>query len=125
MLAFFEIVLWIFIALPLLLLVLFLVVAIIGAIYGPIASRANMEFAFTLPCPSCGKVIGKEAVLATQALCATRVQQWIKENPGLRCMIWRRWIARWEIRCPHCGYEFYFSPSSRKIEVIVVKKPQP
>jgi uncharacterized protein involved in cysteine biosynthesis len=120
MLVFLEIVLWILMALPLLLLVLFL----IGAIYGPIASRANMAFAFNLPCPSCGKVIGKEAVLAAQALCAKRVQQWIKENPRLRYMIWRRCIAGWEIRCPHCGHEFYFFPSTRKIEAIAAKKPQ-
>jgi predicted RNA-binding Zn-ribbon protein involved in translation (DUF1610 family) len=106
--------LWALIALPFV--VMLLVLVAVGV--GRFSLRQTMKFAENIPCPECGKIVGRAAVLAAKDRFLQKLQETRKQNPGVLLRI----VAEWEIECPNCGCRFSFYPDTKKIGTSVVGK---
>jgi predicted RNA-binding Zn-ribbon protein involved in translation (DUF1610 family) len=103
---FLQILFWILVALPLLIMAL----ALVGATLGHFSLQKSIRIAAHSPCPNCGEVIGREAVLAAFGRKAQAVHDVIKLylRPRVR--------PEWSIECPHCGVILQFHPNENRFE---------
>lgn len=104
-----QILLWMLVAIPFLILLAILA----GVAYGAYSVRRSIQVASLTPCPKCGTVIGKDAVLAAKAASSRKMAEARKLHPNIKF----RTIADWQISCPHCGATFYFYPVSNTMEM--------
>ncbi len=103
-----ESLLWLALIVP----VLIVALALTGAGYGAYSLRKSIIYAAEAPCPRCGEVIGREAVMLAKQEFAEKIRRLREENPGVRFRI----VAEWEIRCSSCGGTVFFSPQNNRIE---------
>jgi predicted RNA-binding Zn-ribbon protein involved in translation (DUF1610 family) len=104
---FLQIVIWIIVALPFLIIAL----ALVGATIGHFSLQKSIRIAANSPCPNCGEVIGREAVLAAFERKAQAVHDVMKLY--LRPRVRPEWI----IECPHCGVTLLFHADENRFEV--------
>lgn len=101
--------LYILIALPF----LFILLVVLAAVYAGLALRHSIRVASKSPCPKCGAVLGRAAVLAGQERWKQKLQDLSQKHPGVRFRV----LAEWEIVCPACGLQVYFCPETHKLTV--------
>jgi DNA-directed RNA polymerase subunit RPC12/RpoP len=112
MLSLFQALLWSLVAIPLLLLLLVLGVAITGHH----SLRRSIKMASTCRCPKCGNIVGRDAVLAAKEAYGQKVREMMQQHPGVMF----RLVAEWQLGCPRCSFKFYLYPNSNKIETVSI-----
>jgi len=111
-LSFFQVVLWSLVAIPFLLLLLVLGAAVVGQC----SLRLSIRMASTSPCPKCGGIVGRDAVLAARKAYSEKVREMMQQHTGVMF----RQVAEWQIECPRCSFRVYFYPSSNKLETVSI-----
>ena len=108
MITIFQLGLWALIAL------LFLLILLVfaGAAFGHYSLQRAISVAANAPCPKCGSIVGRIAVLSGRERYAQKIQDMLKQHPGVKF----RQIAEWEVDCPHCGFRRFYYPGSKKFE---------
>jgi predicted RNA-binding Zn-ribbon protein involved in translation (DUF1610 family) len=101
-----QVILWALVALPFLLVAL----ALVGATCGHFSLQKSIKAAANHPCPRCGELIGREAVLAAIDRKAQEVSNIMKQylRPRVRPV--------WSIVCPHCGAALLFHLNENRLE---------
>ena len=112
MLSLFQFLLWGLVAIPFVL----LLVVVAAAAFGQYGLRKAIKTASTSPCPKCGSIVGRDAILAAKAAYGQKLREMIRHHPGLKF----RKVAEWQIQCPKCGFQFYFYPSSNRLETVSI-----
>jgi hypothetical protein len=103
-----QILLWVLVGIPFLLILL----VFAAAMYGAYAHRCSIKIASMTACPNCGKVVGHSPVMAAIKRLEDKYAELRKQHPGVKFRI----VAELEIHCPNCTAIFYFYPDGNKIE---------